>query len=734
MRARVTEHGAQTGRERRQARRHSVDENSDRATRRRMPARANWAVVMPLLLLLATLLAYQQLWHAGFIWDDDFYVTQNPTLRDITGLWRIWFEVGAVPQYYPLVHTVFWIEYHLWGLDPFGFHMVNVLLHALAAIFFARLLTRLQIRGAWLAGFLFALHPVCVESVAWITELKNTLSVVFYMGAALSYCRFVELQDAGDTTRIRWAWYGAALLLFASALLSKTVTCSLPVALLLVRWWQKGRLRVADVVPVLPFLALGLGLGLQTAWIERHLIRAQGSYWSLTLIERCLLAGRIVWFYASKLLLPFNLTFIYPRWHIDSSVWWQWLFPISGVGVVVVLWLMRQRVGRGPLTGVVMFAVTLTPALGFINVYPMRYSYVADHFQYLATIALITLAAAGIRALFARLAPRRDWLEAVCCGVLLAFLGLLTWRQTGMYTNLETLWRATLARNPDCPMALDSLGYVLQQRGQVDEAIAHYKKAIALQPEDEYGHNLLGSALLDKGQIDEALPYLQRAVELQPDHAQLLFNFGAALMQKGRLDEAIRQFQRAVEEKPDYTEARNSLGLAFFQKQQWGEALTQFEMAVKSQPLDAQARTNLATALYQSGRLGEAIVQFQKALEIRPDHATAYYNLRQVAWVLATSPDPEVRNGAQAVTLAQQVTRLSRGSDPLIAGTLAAAYAEAGQFSEARATVERAVQLASAQGKTALIADLQAQAHFYEAGQPYREAPRDATQYKVELR
>lgn len=691
-------------------------------------------VFMPLLLVAATFLAYQPVWHAGFVWDDDLYVTGNAALRDVVGLWRIWFEVGAVPQYYPLAYTVFWVEHHLWGIDPLGYHLVNVALHALAAVLLGRLLTRLHVRGAWLAAFLFALHPVCVESVAWITELKNALSAVFYFGSALAYAHFTELHDAGDTKSGAWGWYAAALILFAAALLSKTVACSLPAALLLVRWWQKGRLRAADIVPVLPFFCVGLGLGLETAWIEKHVIRAQGTHWSLTLAERCVLAGRVLWFYAGKLLLPVNLTFIYPRWHISAGVWWQWLFPITALAVPVVLWLTRRRIGRGPLTAVLLFAGTLAPALGFFDVYFMRYSYVADHFQYLASVGLITLAAAGIRTLFAWLAPRRDWLEALCCGVLLAFLGVLTWRQAGMYTNLETLWRATLARNPDCPMALDSLGYVLQQRGQVDEAIAHYKKAIALQPEDEYGHNLLGSALLDKGQIDDALPYLQRAVELQPDHAQLLFNFGAALMQKGRLDEAIRQFQRAVEEKPDYTEARNSLGLAFFQKQQWGEALTQFEMAVKSQPLDAQARTNLATALYQSGRLGEAIVQFQKALEIRPDHATAYYNLRQVAWVLATSPDPEVRNGAKAVTLAQQVTRLSRGSDPLIAGTLAAAYAEAGQFSEARATVERAVQLASAQGKTALVADLQAQARFYEAGQPYREAPRDATQYKVELR
>lgn len=689
------------------------------------------AALLPLLLIAVTILAYQPVWHAGFVWDDDYYVTQNPALRDLEGLRRIWFQVGAVPQYYPLVYTVFWAEYHLWGFQPLGYHVVNVLLHALAAILLARMLVRLRIPGAWLAAFIFALHPVCVESVAWVTELKNVLSIVFYLAAALTYWRFAELQDAGGANQRRWGWYAVALALFAAALLSKTVTCSLPAALLLVRWWEKGRLRSADILPAVPFFALGAGLGLQTAWIEQHVIGAHGAEWSSTFAQRCLVAGRALWFYAGKLVWPTNLTFIYPRWTINTAVWWQWLFPLAALGLPVALWLARRRIGRGPLVAVLYFAGSLGPALGFFNVYLMRYSFVADHFQYLACIGLITLAAAGISAQFSSLKTRRSFLEPVFCGTLLVAMGVLTWRQAGMFANVEALWRTTIARNPDCPMAYDNLGDIFFRRGQVDQAVAQFQKALAIQPDDEYAHNDLGTVFLQKGQVDEALIHFRKAVEVQPDHAQMLYNLGTALLQKGQRNEAITQFQRALERRPGDATIHNSLGIAFFQEEQWDAAAAHFQEALRIQPDNARAHTNLGTALLRNGRIDEAVAHYQKALEIRPDLAEAYYNLRHVAWVLATSPEASVRNGAKAVELAQQAERLSGATDPMIVGTLAAAYAEAGRFPEATAAGQRALQLATAQNKTALVNDLRAQVILYETGQPYHETGAGAPRYMV---
>ena len=423
------------------------------------------------LIVLLVFLAYLPALHGGFIWDDDFYVTNNPTLHDLGGLQRIWFKVGAVPQYYPMVHTTFWLEYHLWGLNPVGYHLINVLLHATAAILLWQVLLHLQIPGAWLAAVLFALHPVCVESVAWITERKNVLSAVFYFAAALAYLRFVALEEPGGPNRLRWYWYLGALVLFMAALLSKTVTCSLPAALLLVCWWKKGRVQRGDILPLLPFFVLGVGLGLMTAWIEKYHVGAQGAEWSLTFGERCLIAGRALWFYAGKLVWPVHLTFIYPRWKIEPEVWWQWLFPIAAVGVVAGLWLARRRIGKGPLVAVLFFAGTLGPALGFVNVYPMRYSFVADHFQYLASVGLITLCAAGL-ARIPRIIP----------ATLVVLLGALTWQQAGIYRNLETLWRDTLAKNPDCWMAHNNLGHLLSNQGRIDEAMEHYHKAIQINP------------------------------------------------------------------------------------------------------------------------------------------------------------------------------------------------------------------------------------------------------------
>src|SRR5215831_21076118 len=229
------------------------------------------------LIVLLVLLVYLPVLHSGFIWDDDSYVTENPTLRSLDGLRRIWFEVGAVPQYYPMVHSTFWLEYHLWGLNPVGFHLVNVLLHAAAAILLWQVLKRLKIPAAWLVATIFALHPIEVESVSWVTERKNVLSAVFYFAAALAYFRFAPPTESVVRNSRRWYWYAGALILFLAALLSKTVTCSLPAALLLVCWWKKGRVQWSDLLPLLPFLAVGAGLGLLTAGMEKYRVGAHGT-------------------------------------------------------------------------------------------------------------------------------------------------------------------------------------------------------------------------------------------------------------------------------------------------------------------------------------------------------------------------------------------------------------------------------------------------------------------------
>jgi tetratricopeptide (TPR) repeat protein len=560
------------------------------------------------LIVLLVFLAYLPALRGGFIWDDDDYVTQNPTLHDLGGLQRLWFKVGAVPQYYPVVHTTFWLEYHLWGLNPVGYHLINVLLHATAAILLWRVLLRLQIPGAWLAAVIFALHPVEVESVAWITERKNVLSAVFYFAAALACLRFVALKEPGGPNRLRWSWYLGALVLFMAALLSKTVTCSLPAALLLVCWWKKGRIQRGDMMPLLPFFVLGAGLGLMTAWIEKYHVGAQGAAWSLTLGERCLIAGRALWFYAGKLAWPVQLTFIYPRWTLETEAGWQWLFPIAAVGIMGGLWLARHRIGKGPLVAVLFFAGTLGPALGFVNVYPMRYSFVADHFQYLAGVGLIVLAAAGLNR-----APR------VIPATLVVLLGALTWQQAGIYRDLETLWRDTLAKNPDCWLAHNNLGLLLRNQGCIEEAMEHYHQAIQINPNYAESLNNLGVALADKGWFDEAIENYRKAIRINPNYADALSNLGVALSAQGRFDEAIENQRKAIQINPNSSGALNNLAwiLATSSKAEFRNGTQAVQLAERACELTHYGEPlfvgTLAAAYAEAGRFPEAVATAEKA-------------------------------------------------------------------------------------------------------------------------
>ena len=578
-----------------------------------------------LVLFAATFVAYLPVWRAGFIWDDDFYVTDNPTLRTLDGLRQIWFQIGAVPQYYPLVHTSFWIEYHLWGLNPLGYHLVNVFLHGLAAVLLAKLLLRLRIPGAWLAAAIFALHPVGVESVAWVTERKNVLSAVFYFASALAYFNFLDRPEADKSAGRRRRWYAAALVLFVAALLSKTVACSLPVALLLVLWWKTGWLRVRDVGPLLPFFAVGVSLGLLTAWMERHHVGAEGAAWSWTFVERCLIAGRALWFYAGKLIWPANLSFIYPLWRINLAVWWQWLFPAAAIGLVAGLWFARRRIGRGPLAAVLFFVATLGPALGFINVYPMRFSFVADHFQYTASIGLITLAAAGI----STQASRLPGAQAVRLSMVVvpAALAALTWQQCTIYINQETLWRNTIARNPDCYIAHNNLGHLLSQDGNLDEALEHFRKTVELEPDDPQTYFNVGTVLIDAKQPGQAIPLFQKTLEIKPSFSEAMGSLGLALFRNGQTNEAIVYYQKALQVNPSDVRAHINLAAAYDAQGQLDEAIVQSREAVEVDPGNVRAHDNLAHLYFRTGKPDDAINELEKIVEIQPEDNKSWHAL-----------------------------------------------------------------------------------------------------------
>ncbi len=589
--------------------------------------RSDWAWGAAIVLLVA--LVYLPTLGNGYIWDDESYVEQNATLRSLSGLADIWFKLGAVPQYYPLVHTTFWIEYHLWGLHPAGYHAVNALLHAASAVLVWRLLVRLGVPGAWLAGALWAVHPVQVESVAWITERKNVLSCLLGLGSLWAYWRFAPPDSAepGRLTPQNRGWYALALVLYVAALWSKTVTVSVPAVILVVRWWKRGRLAARDVALLLPMFALGLTLAGITVWMERTHVGASGDEWNFSPLDRLLIAGRALWFYAGKLSWPHPLIFFYPRWTIDDRAAWQYLFPAAALAVIVLLWLLRGRWGRGPLAAVLIFAGVLVPALGFFNVYPFRYSFVADHFQYHASIALVAWAASGLTLAARRwLAPYPRVAQALAGGLLLV-LAALAARQTLVYRNAQSVYEAVVALNPKSWAAQHNLGNALHDQGHYAEAIAHYEASLAVEPNPDASavHASWGSSLLELGQRDEAEAHFRKSIELaRPGEAwRGQIGLGGCLQDAQQYAAAAELYEQALETLPPQFAwpTRVNLALCYSALGEADEAVEQLRKALALRPRDVDTLQRLGVLLLEQGQTQQAIAPLSAAVKQRPDVA-----------------------------------------------------------------------------------------------------------------
>ena len=578
-----------------------------------------------LLLLLVTVFAYRHAWTAGYIWDDDVYVTQNPLLTAPDGLRRIWFSLDSPSQYFPLVYTTFRLEYALWGLNPAGYHWVNIILHAANAILVWRLLLALRVPGALLAAALFALHPVHVESVAWITERKNVLMGLFFLLSLLAWIRFVEKES-----KAVGKYYALALLFYTLALFSKTTACTLPAALLLILWLKGIPVTLRRITQIAPFVILGIVMGLVTIWWERHHQGTQGELFAIGFPERFLVAGRAFWFYLGKLVWPVGLAFSYPRWTISAGNPLDYLWLLGTALLGGVIYFARRRVGRGPEVAVLFFAATLSPMLGFIMLYTFRYSFVADHYQYLASIGPLALAAAGLTLGGKFLGRQRVVLAPTICAALLVSLGLLTWQQCKMYSDSDTLWWTTIAKNPQSWMAYNNIAISLLQKGQTDEAIAHYNKALELDPNYGEGHYNLANALLRLDRTEEAIAHYEKALEIYPKNISARHNLASVLVQSGRAEEGMAHYRKSLELNPKNAAAHNNLGATLLRLGRVEEAATHYRAALALDPNNAQANYNLANTLVPQGRLDEAIRHYQRALRSNPRDAAAHDRLSKV--------------------------------------------------------------------------------------------------------
>jgi Flp pilus assembly protein TadD len=613
---------------------------------------------MVLLIFGLVLFCYWPALHGALLWDDPAHVPR-PDLQSWHGLGRIWTDLRATQQYYPVLFSAFWIEHRLWGDDTLGYHLANVVFHSLSCCLLALLLRRLwgPVRAGeptgvpagaeWFAAALFAVHPVCVESVAWISEQKNTLSLVFYLLAAYVYLGFAE--------RRRAASYAFATLLFLCALGSKTVTATLPAALLVMLWWKHGELSWRkDALPLMPWLGAAMAMGLFTAWFERNWIGAEGVAFDLAFSHRVLLAGRVLWFYLGQLVWPAELNFFYLRWDVPAQAKGWVGYLAAAAAVTAGLWLLRKRT-RGPLAGWLFFAGSLFPALGFFNVYPFLFSYVADHFQYLASMGVMALVAGGVARLRAN---QSRWLQStillVATGVIVAFAGI-SHRQSRLYHDNETLARATISANPASWIAHEILATTLAKApDRHAEALPEFQEVIRLNPDYPEAHVGLGVEL---GRLperrDEAIAEFQRALALRPDMPEANYNLALNLSAvPGHTEEVIAHYENALRAKPDYPEAHANLaGLLEKFPDRVPEAMAHYLEALRLRPAFVAVHCRVANLLSrQPGKQDEALAQYAEALRLDPDFIDAHNGLA-MTYVMMGRPADARREWETALRL-----------------------------------------------------------------------------------
>jgi tetratricopeptide (TPR) repeat protein len=574
--------------------------------------------------MLGVILVYSPVWWAGYVWDDHSHLTANPCIVGPLGLKEIWTTQRA--SICPLVFTTFWAEHKLWNLTPLPYHLVNIFFHAACAIFLWRLLRCLQVPGAWLGAALWALHPVQVESVAWITEMKNTESGVFFLLAGLFFVKY--LKTVSTKKRVEWNWNYVLTLVFAAlAMTSKSSTVILPLVLCLGAWWVEGRWQWRTLIRLAPIFVMSAVVGTFTLWLGTLEPAAAHAQLARSWPERIATVGDAIWFYLAKLIWPHPLMVIYPRWKIDAREWYSYLPFLAAIVILVALWLKRETSTRPYFFALAYFLAVLLPFLGFIDQAFWRFSFVEDHLQYLASMGPLALVAAGLARLSDFIIPRRLRLQSVLATGVLLFFGALSWQRTWAYESNETLWTDELAKNSDCWLAHNNIGNVLFEQGKLDDAVFHFRKALEIKPDYAECYYNLGNVLVQKGQIEDAILQFRRASELKPDYADPKNNLGNIFFQKGQFDEAIVSYQSASDIDPANFKILVNLARALDRKGQFARAIAEYEKAIEIDPNIAEVRFYLGNALSRVGQTDEAIDQYQEALKIAPNYAEAHNNL-----------------------------------------------------------------------------------------------------------
>lgn len=588
--------------------------------------------ILAVLLLLTVLLAYQPVTHAGWVWDDNDHVTENPTVVGPLGLKEIW--TTSAGDISPLTRSTFWLEHKLWGLSPAPYHIVNVIFQAACGIFLWQVLRKLRVPGAWLGAAIWALHPIQVESVAWVSELKNTESGLFFLLSVFFFIENIRHEDVSGSPKLRFGWHYYLSLLFALlAMASKVSTVVLPACLCLCAWWIEGRWQWRNLLRVAPMVLMTALASIAVIWSQgkREAMSHDHPLATGTLPERIVRSANAIWFYLGKLAWPHPLMAMYPDPKIVFTQWFSYLPLVILLGALVVLWLRPRSWMRPYFFVLAWFLVALTPALPLFDPYTSRYSaaysWVYLHFQYLAGMAPLALLGAGLMRLTSLPNLQRPWLRPLIAVTVLTILGVSTWHRAWAYESQEALWTDTVAKNPGSWTGHQILGLESARKGQVDQAIAHFREVIAINPDFADAHNDLGVALAKKGRTDEALAEYTTALKISANYAEAHYNFGNLLLQSNQLDPAISHFRKALELNPAYIDATNNLGIALGREGHFDEAIEQYQKALSIDPDNVSVHFNLGDALAQMGRSDDALPHLRRVLEMHPDYADAHNDL-----------------------------------------------------------------------------------------------------------
>jgi len=594
-----------------------------------------WKVLLRAAIIIAAVFwIYWPSLRGGWLWDDDIYVTDNILLRNLAGLWKIWFQPGVIRDYYPLDFTVYWVQWHLWGMAPPGYHVTNVMLHLASSLLVWYLLSKFQLKLAWLGGLLFAIHPVQVESVAWISELKNTLSLPFFLLAMISWINYEKDKRSHD--------YFLSLALFLLAMLGKPTMAAFPLTLLLYAWWKRDRIDWKDVQVSAPFFLIALILGVVTVWFTQHdqpHVRGAQLAAMEGIAPRMIVTGLVLPFVVWKMFVPLGLMPVYPGWIADFSSPAQLMpWPILA-GVVWFLWTKRKSWGRHALLGLGFFLAMLAPVLFFVAANYITMTWSMDHLEYLSMIGLAGLIVAGLEQLNARM---RSSVRILGIGALSLVMAWLAWQSHGyarIYAGPETLLNFTLKSNPLAWHANYNLGLIMMKTGRVEQSIDEFQQALKINPYYAKTYDSLGNALALAGRFPEAMEGYEQALSLKPDYAEAYFNLGDLQRKMGRVEEAAQQYQEALKIDPALYKAHYNLGNILLQTGQVPEAMEQYQEALKIAPDYAEAHYNLGNALMKSGRMLEAKDEFEQTLKLKPDYAEAHYGMGNALYVTGRAPE-----------------------------------------------------------------------------------------------